>query len=365
MAHLRLVAAPAVARPLEPSAQPIVVVRLTSDGRLADPGAMDHLAERAAGATDCFLFAPGWLDDAGDTRREAGRFFARLHTGLTPVRDRIRPLRVALHWPSKPSADSETAPNALQQFRDSHVPLAPEEERELDAIRREASPTVALRALGLWTTKRRAGDVGDRFGREWLAPIWAALRPAPRLHVIGHSFGARLVASMVLGGVRPASACLLLGAFSAFAFAREVPGTARPGFYHRLLAQRLVQGRIVIVRSEHDTALSYALRDGIGRVTGRRHVAETVATSALGAAGARGVGAPEVDLSEVPRIGLPNYVIVNVDGSRLMRPTQPVIGAHLDIDYIEVSRTVLVAAGLLEPSPDGLRAPRRSPFAGA
>jgi pimeloyl-ACP methyl ester carboxylesterase len=71
--------------------------------------------------------------------------------------------------------------------------------------------------------KRRAGEVGERFAREWVAPLWRALSRPPRLHLIGHSFGATLVTSMALGGVRPASLTLLLAAFSAFAFAPSIP----------------------------------------------------------------------------------------------------------------------------------------------
>jgi hypothetical protein len=71
--------------------------------------------------------------------------------------------------------------------------------------------------------KRRAGDVGERLGRECLAPLWRSLSRAPRLHLVGHSFGAKLVTSAVLGGARLESLTLLLGAFSAFAFAPEIP----------------------------------------------------------------------------------------------------------------------------------------------
>ena len=72
--------------------------------------------------------------------------------------------------------------------------------------------------------KRRAGAVGERFGREHLGPFWDALPCGrPRLHLVGHSFGAKLLTSAVLGGVHPRSLTLLQAAFSAFAFAPEVP----------------------------------------------------------------------------------------------------------------------------------------------
>ena len=93
----------------------------------------------------------------------------------------------------------------------------------------------------MWLMKRRAGQVGERLGREWLAPAFTVLGDrAPRVHLIGHSFGAKLVTSAVLGGVRPDTLVLLQAAFSAFAFAEDVPGTKRPGFYRPVIAARMV-----------------------------------------------------------------------------------------------------------------------------
>ena len=126
-----------------------------------------------------------------------------------------------------------------------------------DAARRGGMSATPLHALSFWLMKRRAGQVGERLGRELLAPAITALGArAPRLHLIGHSFGAKLVTSAVLGGVRPDALVLLQAAFSAFAFADDVPGTKRPGFYRRVLAERMVAGPIVALRSDHDRALS-------------------------------------------------------------------------------------------------------------
>src|SRR5437879_2973602 len=139
--------------------------------------------------------------------------------------------------------------------------------------------------------KRRAGQVGERLGRELLAPLVLNLGDkAPRLHLIGHSFGSKLLASSVLGGRRPQSLVLLLAAFSAFAFAEEVPTTKRPGFYQRVVADQLVAGPIVALRSDHDRALGtlYPAMTWGGQVDrtvpdpGRlRHVRAAIARSAM------------------------------------------------------------------------------------
>ena len=154
--------------------------------------------------------------------------------------------------------------------------------------------------------KRRAGQVGERLGRELLAPAVTALGDrAPRVHLIGHSFGAKLVTSAVLGGLRPESLVLLLAAFSAFAFAEEVPGTKRPGFYRRVLAERMVAGpdRGAPLRPRPGPRPLYPAVTWGSQVDraapnhGRRtRVREVVTRSAMGAVGVLGVGAPEIDL---------------------------------------------------------------------
>jgi hypothetical protein len=209
---------------------------------------------------------------------------------------------------------------------DAEVPLGPEEEIELDTRLRRVregalrggSTLSPIYALSFWLMKRRAGQVGERLGREWLAPTFTALGgKAPRLHLIGHSFGAKLLASAVLGGLRPESLVLLQAAFSAFAFAEEVPSMKRPGFYHRVLAERLVAGPIVALRAEHDRALGTLYPaatwgeqvDWAAPNRGRlRQVREVVARSAMGAVGVRGVGAPELDLVDVQKTGIPRRV---------------------------------------------------------
>jgi hypothetical protein len=263
----------------------------------------------------------------------------------------------------------------LVELCEAEVPPGPEEEAELDGLlrrlrdrsgRRGALPLSPLQALSFWVMKRRAGQVGERFGREWLAPL--ARREC--VHLIGHSFGGKLLASAVLGGARPQSLTLLLAAFSAFAFAPEVPGYDRPGVYHPVLAEARVGGPIVVLRSRHDRALAglYPFVTGGGQVDRPRsagrtgHTREVVATSAIGATGARGVGAPEIPLTEAPRIGIPQRPIVNVDGSGVVRAQEPFLGAHRDIFHAEVATLVLLAAGLLRGGPDAARPVRAAPL---
>ncbi len=385
----------------------LLLLSLARDGRLVSPRPFEAFQQRLRAVTDCFVFCHGWLNDQAEARQGAQRFFAHLDAALRPLGDRVVSLRVAVHWPSKPLAAPEpergarrreASPEPLGSLGDlarrqpgtlarlipplceAEVPLGPEEEIELDALVRQARDgalrggmsLAPLHALSFWLMKRRAGQVGERLGRELLAPAFGVLGDrAPRLHLVGHSFGAKLVSSAVLGGLRPESLVLLLGAFSAFAFAEEVPGTKRPGFYRRVLAERLVAGPIVALRSEHDRALNtlYPVVTWGSQVEraavspGRRaQVREAVARSAMGAVGVLGVGAPQLDLIDAQTTGIPRHV-VTIDASRVVTKEEWLIGAHRDIYHDEIANLVLLAAGLLTGGPAGLRLRPVSPFA--
>jgi len=84
-----------------------------------------------------------------------------------------------------------------------------------------------LRTMSYYEMKNRAGVVG----KNGLGPLLAGLTPSPRIHLMGHSFGARLVSYTLAGlpaGLSGASSpikslTLIQGAFSHFTFASALP----------------------------------------------------------------------------------------------------------------------------------------------
>jgi hypothetical protein len=135
-------------------------------------------------------------------------------------------------------------------------------------------------------------------------------------------------------------------------------------------AKRQVERPIVVMRSDHGRALrqfSTLVPSGaaVPKPTapgGRGHARTVVATSTIGVAGVRGVGAPGLTLAEVGRVGLPQYPVVNVDGTALVKAGDVVGGAHGDICRPEIATLILLAGGLLQGGPDGIRPPRLDPI---
>ncbi|WP_284741244.1 alpha/beta fold hydrolase [Amycolatopsis sp. RTGN1] len=116
--------------------------------------------------------------------------------------------------------------------------------------------------LAYYEMKARAGDIGVR----GLAPLLATCA-GPKLHLVGHSFGGRLVTAAA--NARPAGSVatltLLQAAFSHHGFAADSPGAFR-----RVLEERVVTGPILITHTANDLAVgvAYAIASRIAGQSG-------------------------------------------------------------------------------------------------
>ena len=122
----------------------------------------------------------------------------------------------------------------------------------------------ARRALNLTTyyqMKERAGVVG----RDGLHPLLRRVRtlqPSLRLHLIGHSFGGRLVTAATAGPeTQPAlkvnTLTLLQAAFSHYGFSRNYERN-KHGFFRRVIDGKMVTGPILITCTVNDRAVGLA-----------------------------------------------------------------------------------------------------------
>jgi hypothetical protein len=213
----------------------------------------------------------------------------------------------------------------------------------------------ALRVATFWQMKERAGIVGQAGLGPLLSRI-AALAPDTRLHLVGHSFGARLVSYALAGlaaipeGKRSPvkSLVLLQGAFSHFTFADELPHDhARKGDLHGMASR--VDGPLLTTFSEWDTAVGRAYPLG-ALVVGQDAAAAQIASrwGAMGSDGAQAVGAVPASLGEVgTRYSFRLGQWINLDGNHIIKTGGPPSGAHSDIIHPEIAWAALAAAKIV------------------
>ncbi|MFJ5309411.1 serine-threonine protein kinase [Streptomyces sp. NPDC088350] len=217
-----------------------------------------------------------------------------------------------------------------------------------------------LRQASYFAMKRRAGIVGELGLGPEIGRL-AGVAPEVRVHLVGHSFGGRLVSFALRGlpeGVRSVkSVTLLQGAFSHYAFAARLPDD--PGTGGVLQGrQNRVDGPLVCCYSHCDSALgtiyplasrmsdddrSFAGLD-IGRVLGDKW-------GAMGHDGVQAVpGTPSLTLAEALDSPLPASGCVNVDACAVVCHGDPPSGAHSDIVHPELARVVLAAGRINRPA---------------
>ncbi|MFC3577291.1 serine-threonine protein kinase [Streptomyces yaanensis] len=215
-----------------------------------------------------------------------------------------------------------------------------------------------LRQATYYAMKRRAGTVGER-GLGRVIGQLAQAAPNVRVHLIGHSFGGRLVSFTLRGlpeGVRTVkSVTLLQGAFSHYAFAARLPDDPHAsGVLHG--QQNRIDGPLVCCWSRFDSALStfYPLASrmagddrslagdlaenfDVGRLLGAKW-------GAMGHDGVQAVdGTQRYVLADALKRKLPASGCVNVDASAVVCHGDPPNGAHSDIVHRELAQVVLAA----------------------
>jgi hypothetical protein len=214
----------------------------------------------------------------------------------------------------------------------------------------------ALRQLTYFEMKKRAGVVG----KQGLGPLLGRIHqtdPEVRIHLIGHSFGARLVSFALAGlpegpgGSPVRSLFLLQGAFSHFAFADALPMDRSRGGALKGMAAR-VDGPLLVSFSVHDTAVGklYPLASMSSHDDAAGLEDQLFRWGGMGHDGAQAVDATTAGLGPVGS-GYPFRPgrFVNLDGNAVINRGGPPAGAHSDIFHPELVWAGLAAAGLVTP----------------
>ena len=210
----------------------------------------------------------------------------------------------------------------------------------------------ALRQLTYFEMKKRAGVVG----KQGLGPLLGRIAeadPQVRIHLIGHSFGARLV-SFTLAGLPPGdspvkSLYLLQGAFSHFAFADALPMDRSRGGALKGMAAR-VDGPLAASFSVHDTAVGrlYPLASLSSRDDSAGLEDQLFRWGGMGHDGAQAVDATVATLGPVgTAYPFARGRFVNLDGNGIITQGPAPSGAHSDIFHPELVWAGLAAAGLV------------------
>jgi hypothetical protein len=121
----------------------------------------------------------------------------------------------------------------------------------------------ALRLLNFatyQTMKDRAGIVGKNGVNAQLHRIQSQVPNTIHFHLVGHSFGGRVVTATVDGpqSVRANTLLLLQAAYSHNGLAQNFDGHGANGFFEKVLSEAKVNGSILITHSKHDRAVGLA-----------------------------------------------------------------------------------------------------------
>ena len=153
--------------------------------------------------------------------------------------------------------------------------------------------TDVLNTTTFYTMKDRAGNVGARGVAAFVDAV-AAANTGARVHLAGHSFGARVVSAAAAATNSPlSSVSLLQGAYSHRGLAAADPSIQMPeGAFRRALTSGFLQGPMIVTHTHNDKAvgLAYAIASRLAR-----QVAANVGDAGdpyggLGANGAVGTG---------------------------------------------------------------------------
>lgn len=268
------------------------------NGELANGSALPVLD----GATGVLVLAHGWNNSAERARD--------LYDGLLSEIAKFGELPpvVGVFWPSKKfdddlgkefdaALDSPVARSVLAGAMRAAVPaignLPGFHGLPVETLVRRLAGAATLRhgLLNLCnlTTFYQMKERARVIGTNGLAPVLNSFRiqtPGLRVHLAGHSFGARLVTSAVEAAKQPVqSLTLLQGAFSHHGFAPSIDG--KPGLFRDVVTQRKVAGSIVTTHTRNDKAvgLAYALA---ARVAGQEAAFLGDANDRFGGIGSNG-----------------------------------------------------------------------------
>jgi hypothetical protein len=296
---------------------PYLEMPVDKTGNFVNPTQLDDI-QNFIHTPDVIVISHGWNNTIDDARSLYERFFTQFCQ--TPGLDAKRFSVIGVLWPSTKFTDSSEIPGGAASVGDSleddpaaqrayvdglraQLPKDPAEEEGMQQLFAmpgdellellaqspvQAPPqtdedeqggaqglisgirNAAVNLANVTTyyiMKDRAGLVGSIAVCQALDRIQTSM-PTVRIHLIGHSFGCRVVTSAAATAAKPvASMTLLQAAFSHNSFSPDYDDTHKPGFFRGVIVDKKVSGPILISHSVKDMAvgLAYAIASRIAR----------------------------------------------------------------------------------------------------
>ena len=199
-----------------------------------------------------------------------------------------------------------------------------------------------LNTVTYYTMKARAGDVGAN-GVAPLVDRINAADPERRIHLVGHSFGARVVSAAATNITTPIeSLTLLQGAFSHYGFTPDYGGSGKDGAFRGAIANGLIHGPVVITHTHNDRAvrLAYAVASRLAGQVGAGLGDRNDPYGGIGANGSVGTGATQLELGDRDA----SYQFASGAIHNLLADRQ--IASHGDVSNPAVANALAHAIGL-------------------
>lgn len=201
-----------------------------------------------------------------------------------------------------------------------------------------------LRQLSFWKMKDRARKVGENGVAKMLRRLQNTAPESTKFHLMGHSFGCIVVSAAIAGpkgetqSTPVHSLFLVQGALSLWSYCDNIDG--EPGYFNKIMKEKLVTGPIVTTRSKFDYAVGKYYPMGAGLAGQKVLGAELPTYGGSGTFGLQGLG----DIAENIAMGnaLATYsfkpgMVHNLEASGVIKSTTGASGAHSDISHPEVA----------------------------
>jgi hypothetical protein len=306
---------------------------------------------KAKTPTHVFIMSHGWNNTAAVARETYAAMIELMvdqRDNLKAFPEKFEPLIVGIHWPSQfPENEDEleliansiaksikrVMPNADSEVKDAlkkgmSLPFVGARLKNAlggsafldDAVLGTANIEEAIKAASYYQMRARAKKTGETGVRELLEELQAAC-PDARFHLMGHSFGCKVLLECLASAKlkKPVSSLVLLqGAVSNRCFdesLEELGGD--PGAFAGIIKQ--VDGPIVVTFTGNDKALGIAfphasqIAGQYADLPAKKHSLKSSMYQALGATGVPGIASQDMKQLKNPYVFRKGLNCVNAD----------------------------------------------------